>query len=166
MASRFQALKKRSLRSCGISTSRYVACNTGSRRTDSTRRAQISLLEGCQTVLHGDCTDLARKLQASQTSGFFGSGKFALPIITQISANLEHYPAQTPCIICGLHLFHPSLFPQISSSQQPFALLFLCGHVVHATCVKGGEDLPKKTDSTILTRPNELAAERYSSKIA
>lgn len=36
---------------------------------------QISLLEGCQTILHSDCTDLARLLQRNQTSGFFGSGK-------------------------------------------------------------------------------------------
>lgn len=36
---------------------------------------QISLLEGCQTILHSDCTDLARRLQKNQTSGFFGSGE-------------------------------------------------------------------------------------------
>jgi len=32
---------------------------------------QISLLEGCQEILRGDCTDLARKLQRGQTAGFF-----------------------------------------------------------------------------------------------
>ena len=32
---------------------------------------QISLLEGCQTILNGDCSDLARRLQKGQTSGFF-----------------------------------------------------------------------------------------------
>lgn len=32
---------------------------------------QISLLEGCQAILDGDCSDLARKLQKDQTSGFF-----------------------------------------------------------------------------------------------
>ena len=34
---------------------------------------QISLLEGCQTVMEGDATELAKKLQAKQTKGFLGS---------------------------------------------------------------------------------------------
>ncbi|TFY77062.1 hypothetical protein EWM64_g6951 [Hericium alpestre] len=32
---------------------------------------QISLLEGCQAILHGDCSDLAKQLHHDQTSGFF-----------------------------------------------------------------------------------------------
>ena len=32
---------------------------------------QISLLEGCQTILNGDSSDLSRTLQKNQTSGFF-----------------------------------------------------------------------------------------------
>lgn len=36
---------------------------------------QISLLEGCQTILHGDSSDLAKKLHRDQTSGFFLAGK-------------------------------------------------------------------------------------------
>lgn len=36
---------------------------------------QISLLEGCQTILNGDSSDLSRKLQKDQTSGFFLTGK-------------------------------------------------------------------------------------------
>lgn len=32
---------------------------------------QISLLEGCQMILNGDSSDLSRKLQKNQTSGFF-----------------------------------------------------------------------------------------------
>lgn len=35
---------------------------------------QVSLLEGCQTIMHGDCSDFARKLHKDQTSGFFLSG--------------------------------------------------------------------------------------------
>jgi hypothetical protein len=31
---------------------------------------QISLLEGCQAILHGDSSDLARQLHRDQTSGF------------------------------------------------------------------------------------------------
>lgn len=36
---------------------------------------QISLLEGCQTILNGDSSDLSRTLQRKQSSGFFLSGK-------------------------------------------------------------------------------------------
>jgi hypothetical protein len=32
---------------------------------------QISLLEGCQTIMDGDSADLSRRLQQNQTSGFF-----------------------------------------------------------------------------------------------
>ena len=31
---------------------------------------QISLLEGCQAILHGDSSDLAKRLHRDQTSGF------------------------------------------------------------------------------------------------
>jgi hypothetical protein len=35
---------------------------------------QISLLEGCQTILNGDSSDFARKLHKDQTAGFFLTG--------------------------------------------------------------------------------------------
>lgn len=35
---------------------------------------QISLLEGCQTILNGDSSDFARKLHRDQTAGFFLTG--------------------------------------------------------------------------------------------
>lgn len=35
---------------------------------------QISLLEGCQTILDGDCATLARKLNKDQTKGFYETG--------------------------------------------------------------------------------------------
>lgn len=35
---------------------------------------QMSLLEGCQMILNGDAADLARRLHADQTSGFFLNG--------------------------------------------------------------------------------------------
>ena len=37
---------------------------------------QISLLEGCQSILEGDSATLARKLQKDQTKGFFESCKY------------------------------------------------------------------------------------------
>lgn len=36
---------------------------------------QISLLEGCQTILEGDSATLARKLQKDQTKGFYETGE-------------------------------------------------------------------------------------------
>lgn len=43
---------------------------------------QISLLEGCQTILNGDSSDFARKLHKDQTAGFFLTGAFfcGLPV--------------------------------------------------------------------------------------
>lgn len=41
---------------------------------------QISLLEGCQTILHGDSADLARTLHQDQTKGFFLGGESISPI--------------------------------------------------------------------------------------
>ena len=35
---------------------------------------QLSLLDGCKTILDGDCADLAKKFHKDQTSGFFLSG--------------------------------------------------------------------------------------------
>jgi vacuolar protein sorting-associated protein 41 len=37
---------------------------------------QISLLEGCQTIMHGDSSDLSKTLNKDQTSGFLLSGTF------------------------------------------------------------------------------------------
>ncbi|KZP04416.1 vacuolar protein sorting-associated protein 41 [Athelia psychrophila] len=82
---------------------------------------QISLLEGCQTILNGDSSDLARQLQKDQTSGFF-------------------LTAKAKCPICLLPL---------QQSPQALVLLFLCRHVVHATCCTGGDDLPPQLDPVL-----------------
>ncbi|PPQ94822.1 hypothetical protein CVT25_007459 [Psilocybe cyanescens] len=78
---------------------------------------QISLLEGCQTILDGDSSDLSRKLQRNQSSGFFLS-------------------ATTQCKLCLLPL---------QDAPPSLMFLFLCRHVVHATCVSGAEDIPLPT---------------------
>ncbi|EIW51779.1 vacuolar protein sorting-associated protein 41 [Trametes versicolor FP-101664 SS1] len=83
---------------------------------------QVSLLEGCQTILNGDCADLVFKLHRNQTSGFFLSAK-------------------TPCPICSLPISQPA---------HGLALLFLCRHVVHAHCVDHGEELPQQPDPTLV----------------
>ncbi|OCH94458.1 vacuolar protein sorting-associated protein 41 [Obba rivulosa] len=73
---------------------------------------QTSLLEGCQTILEGDCADLAKQLYKDQTNGFFLSAK-------------------TPCPICSLPLYQ---------TPNTLTLLFLCRHVVHAHCVGRGDE--------------------------
>ncbi|KAI0265207.1 vacuolar assembling protein VPS41 [Gloeopeniophorella convolvens] len=82
---------------------------------------QISLLEGCQTVLHGDSSDLAKQLHLDQTSGFLVTSK-------------------TACPICNLPL---------QESPSSVVLLFLCRHAVHARHVDGGDDLPPPPDPVV-----------------
>lgn len=47
---------------------------------------QVSLLDGCKTILDGDCADLAKKFHEDQTNGFFLSGtrtpRFIAPHLT------------------------------------------------------------------------------------
>ncbi|KAI9069075.1 vacuolar protein sorting-associated protein 41 [Trametes sanguinea] len=83
---------------------------------------QVSLLEGCQTIMNGDCADLVLKLHKNQTSGFFLSAK-------------------TPCPICS---------KPISQPANGLLLLFLCRHVVHAHCVDRGDELPHQPDPTLV----------------
>nr|GAT50426.1 vacuolar assembling protein [Mycena chlorophos] len=75
---------------------------------------QISLLEGCQTILNGDSADFARKLHKDQTAGFLLTGKSTCPMCEQ---------------------------PLVETHQR-LVVLFLCRHVVHADCTSGAERLP------------------------
>ncbi|KAI8982914.1 vacuolar protein sorting-associated protein 41 [Trametes punicea] len=83
---------------------------------------QASLLEGCQTIMSGDCADLVLKLHKNQTSGFFLSAKTACPICNK----------------------------PISQPPNGLVLLFLCRHVVHAHCVERGDELPHQPDPTLV----------------
>ncbi|KAJ7731006.1 hypothetical protein DFH07DRAFT_157899 [Mycena maculata] len=82
---------------------------------------QISLLEGCQTILNGDSSDFARKLHKDQTAGFFLTGK-------------------TTCPICARTL---------QENPQGLIILFLCRHVVHAACTSGGDQVPPQPDPAL-----------------
>ncbi|KAJ7638224.1 vacuolar assembling protein VPS41 [Roridomyces roridus] len=82
---------------------------------------QISLLEGCQTILNGDSSDFARKLHKDQTAGFF-------------------LTAKTICPICSRSL---------QETPQQLVILFLCRHVVHAACTSGGDQLPEQPDPVL-----------------
>jgi hypothetical protein len=100
---------------------------------------QISLLEGCQTILNGDISDFSRILQKNQTSGFFLSSK-------------------SICSFCSRPL---QIMP------QELILLFLCRHVVHASCVSGGDNLPLPPDPILRhLEPGSSAARGLSGTIA
>ncbi|KAF8882653.1 vacuolar assembling protein VPS41 [Mucidula mucida] len=82
---------------------------------------QISLLDGCQTILNGDSSDLSRTLDNNQTSGFFLTSKGKCPICTR----------------------------SLQEAPQTLMILFLCRHVVHASCCSGGDDLPPQPDPVL-----------------
>ncbi|KAG6812138.1 hypothetical protein H0H92_004137 [Tricholoma furcatifolium] len=85
---------------------------------------QISLLEGCQTIMNGDSSDLSLQLQMNQTNGFF----------------LGRKHAKTECLVCSRSL---------QEDPQSLLLLFLCRHVVHAHCTDGGDQLPLQPDPAL-----------------
>lgn len=101
---------------------------------------QVSLLDGCKTILDGDCADLAKKFHEDQTSGFFLSGTWTPYFIAPHPTRSRDHPGKTICPICTLPLQqHP----------QGLVLLFLCRHVVHARCARGGDGLPHQSASTV-----------------
>ena len=58
---------------------------------------QVSLLEGCQAILHGDGSDLAKRLHRDQTSGFLITCKSSKgPICTAVTQRFyqRKLPAQ------------------------------------------------------------------------
>ncbi|KAH9049599.1 hypothetical protein EDB84DRAFT_1585412 [Lactarius hengduanensis] len=81
---------------------------------------QISLLEGCQAILHGDSSDLAKRLHRDQSS--------------------EVLSAKTLCPICDLPL---------QESPSTVVLLFLCRHAVHARHVDCCDELPPPPDPVV-----------------
>ncbi|KAG2745276.1 vacuolar protein sorting-associated protein 41 [Suillus brevipes Sb2] len=96
---------------------------------------QFSLLEGCQTILNGDSSDLAKTRSKGQNSGFF-------------------MKSRTICVLCT---------EPLQQSPQDLLLLFLCHHVVHASCVDGMTDIYNHEEpSTGLT----VLASGVSAKIA
>ncbi|CAK5276303.1 unnamed protein product [Mycena citricolor] len=97
---------------------------------------QISLLDGCQTILNGDSSDFARKLHKDQTSGFF-------------------FTSKSMCSICDRSL---------QENPQTLLLLFLCRHVVHAHCTSGAEHIPEQPDA--LLRGAGISERGMSAKIA
>ncbi|KAJ3825366.1 hypothetical protein F5880DRAFT_1638492, partial [Lentinula raphanica] len=102
---------------------------------------QISLLEGCQTILNGDSSELSKRVQSNQISGFFLTGK---PL--EINVEVPHsylVAGKSRCHICSQPL---------KESPQHLVLLFLCRHTVHARCALptgDGIQLPELPDPAL-----------------
>lgn len=90
---------------------------------------QVSLLEGCKRILYGDCSMLASELHVSQTAG-------------------THYQPATVCQVCG-----KPAFPHTTVAAAPLVLVYLCRHLVHATCAVPNEDveLPERPENSAVT---------------
>ena len=84
---------------------------------------QISLLEGCQAILYGDSSDLAKRLHRDQTSGFLLTCKFLGPSSVCIPANHKLYQRK-PFVLFVTYLYrsrrHPSYY--FFSAAMPFML--------------------------------------------
>lgn len=101
---------------------------------------QISLLEGCQTILNGDSSDFAHKLHKDQSSGFFITGTSHCDWYWWSRVTDTVFIAKTPCPVCSRPL---------QETPQALLLLFLCRHVVHAACVSGGDQIPHQPDPVL-----------------
>ncbi|KAF8709023.1 Vacuolar assembling protein VPS41, partial [Rhizoctonia solani] len=91
---------------------------------------QISLLEGCQTILLGDGASLQERLHLAQTGGYLGG-------------------AAVMCPVCHEPLFIPPPDTGALVNQQHLVLLFLCHHAIHAGCVPGGDALPPRQGTSL-----------------
>ncbi|KAF8338443.1 vacuolar assembling protein VPS41 [Amanita rubescens] len=99
---------------------------------------QISLLQGCQTILYGDSAELSHKLQNGQTGGFF-------------------LTAKTTCSVC---------LRSIQETPDSLVILYLCRHVVHATCLSGSDRLPPRPDPVLRSAGLLGSAREINGKIA
>ena len=102
---------------------------------------QISLLEGCQAILYGDSSDLARQLHRDQTSGFLVTCEHSKPLfLCYCGGHSRTLSAKTLCPVCDLPL---------QESPSSVILAFLCRHAVHARHVDCGDELPPPPDPVV-----------------
>lgn len=102
---------------------------------------QRSLLEGCQTVLNGDCVDIVNVLYRGQGAGFSLNGTvFAFSRMHFLTPRT--HLGKTNCPICSLPLIQ---------MPQSLLLLYLCRHVVHAACASKSNRLFSLLDETSMT---------------
>jgi hypothetical protein len=89
---------------------------------------QMSLLEGCQVILNGDCSALTRKLQHDQSSGF------------PISCECPDSVSTGPLLMFGPASVHavPHMYPTaVPSHAVPGAALPLPTHGARNLCQRG-----------------------------
>ena len=102
---------------------------------------QISLIEGCRTILDSDCRQLMSDLYDGRTMAFLAAKD------------------RTPCQKCGKPAFapaQPSTSTVVSATTaEATTVLFLCRHVYHISCVLPEADLP--------SRPRHLLDSVYAS---
>lgn len=91
---------------------------------------QISLIEGCKTILNADCRSLTLQLYDGQTNASLGS------IDT------------TMCYKCRKPAFLPSQSststPASATTAEATSIIFLCRHIFHITCALPDVDLPSR----------------------
>jgi hypothetical protein len=74
---------------------------------------QISLLEGCQAILHGDSTDLAKRLHRDQTSGFLITCKLSFMCLCLCYVTYERHQRKRFVLYAICHYrshHHPSSY--------------------------------------------------------
>lgn len=90
-------------------------------------------------------------------------------------AEIARLLASRICPVCEELLFPPSnLAIGLNAANPPdLVILFLCRHLVHAHCVKGGDSLPRRGDDTVVSllrassaRGSSMRREAIGSKIA
>ena len=91
---------------------------------------QISLIEGCKTILNTDCRRLTLELHDGQTNAFYGAADTAL------------------CLRCSKPAFLPrepsSSTAASATPAEALTLVFLCRHVFHITCALPDIELPSR----------------------
>ena len=99
-------------------------------------------------MLHSDISKLSYSLQIGQASGFHSNRKHFFTCARHASMRFDLTAASNTCPVCGDLLFPSSNVGvpiRAWNSSEP-VILFLCRHMVHAHCVKGGDTLPRRVD--------------------